>query len=108
VILGIPKKALIVVAVLVGIGWIYIQGSGRQESGATEGGGTPAACRMAVEADVLNVRGEPAADAPVVGKLRQDAEIDAEPVVQNGFRKIAEGKWAAGDFLEPVRGAVCG
>lgn len=104
-ILGIPKKTLLIVAVLVGIGWVYLQGAGPKTS---EGAETPAACRMTVNADVLNVRGGATTEADIVGKLKQEAETNAEPVVENGFRKLAENKWAAEEFLQPIDGARCG
>lgn len=63
---------------------------------------------MAVTADVLNVRAAPDVNAQIVGKFNHDAKTAAEPVVQNGFRKIAENKWAKTDYLQPVAGANCG
>ncbi|OZM75297.1 hypothetical protein CFN78_01935 [Amycolatopsis antarctica] len=103
--LGVPKKVLVVAAIVVAAGWMYLQG-GRQESGAAEGG-PPSACRMTVDADVLNVRSASNAGAEIVGKLKQDAETNAEPLVENGFRKLAENRWAAEEFLVPVAQARC-
>ena len=70
--------------------------------------GTPATCRVAVTADVLNVRAEPTPGAAVVGKFRQGAEADAEKVVQGGFRKLGEGRWVAAEFVTPLAGRECG
>jgi hypothetical protein len=67
----------------------------------------PAQCRVTVTADVLNVRAAPALDAPIVGKFRKDAETDADKVVENGFRKIANDKWASDEFLAPKAGHDC-
>ncbi|QWF79470.1 SH3 domain-containing protein [Amycolatopsis sp. CA-230715] len=101
-ILGIPKRMLIIGAVLIGIGLIYVVGQGKQfSSGASSG------CRVTVTADVLNVRGAPLATAELVGKYNQNAEIDAQPEVQNGFRKLADNKWASTQFLKPVDEAKC-
>jgi hypothetical protein len=106
VILGIPKRRLIIAAVLVGVGLIYVMGSNRLPAGAA--GGSPTGCKVAVTADVLNVRSAPAASAGIVGKYNRDAQIDAQPLVQGGFRRIADNKWAAAEFLKPLAGSNCG
>jgi hypothetical protein len=104
VILGIPKRAVIIAAVLAGIGLIYVMGADRRA--ASQSGTT--GCRVTVTADVLNVRAAPESNAPVVGKFNRDAETGAETQVQNGFRKLADNKWASSEFLKPVDGANCG
>ncbi|MDQ0377422.1 SH3 domain-containing protein [Amycolatopsis thermophila] len=103
--LGIPKRALIIVAILAGVGLIYVMGNDQQASGGSGGG--PGGCRVTVTADVLNVRAAPDAGAEIVGKFNQNAETDAQIEVQNGFRKIAENKWASAEYLKPVSGANC-
>ncbi|MEU6646250.1 SH3 domain-containing protein [Saccharomonospora sp. NPDC046836] len=105
-VLGIPKKTLIVVGVLAGVVVIYALGSDQSSSGA-EGAGT-AGCRVVVTADILNVRAEPRIGAEIVGKYQHNAESDASTVVQNGFRRLDENRWAAEEFLRPVDGANCG
>jgi hypothetical protein len=105
VILGIPKRMLIIVVVLVGIGIIYVTGADKRSAGASS---SPTGCKVAVVADVLNARSAPAAGAGIVGKYNKDAQIDAQPVVQDGFRKIADNKWAKTEFLTPVAGSKCG
>lgn len=104
--LGIPKRALIIVAVLAGIGLIYLMGTTRQASEGATGGGS-AGCRVTVTADVLNVRAAPDAGSEIVGKFNQNAETDAQIEVQNGFRKLADNKWAKTEFLQPVSGTNC-
>lgn len=105
--LGIPKRLLIIAAVLVGIGIIYVMGVDKRASeGATGGGST--GCEVTVTADVLNVRAAPDINAEIVGKFNQNAQTGAEPVVQDGFRKLAENKWAKTDFLQPVDATKCG
>lgn len=105
--LGIPKRLLIIAAVLVGIGIIYVMGLDKRASeGATGGGST--GCEVTVTADVLNVRAAPDINAEIVGKFNQNAQTGAEPVVQDGFRKLAENKWAKTDFLQPVDATKCG
>jgi hypothetical protein len=91
VILGIPKKKTsIIVAVLVGVLLIYVMGTDKRSAGAS--GGSPTGRKVAVTADVLNARSAPVATAGIVGKYNKDAQIDAQPVVQDGFRKIADNK----------------
>ncbi|PXY38183.1 hypothetical protein BA062_05605 [Prauserella flavalba] len=91
---------------LVGVVVIFALGSDQQSSGAE--GGSSSECRVTVTADILNVRAAPGLDAEIVGKYRQNAEADASTTVQNGFRQLAENRWAADEFLEPVDGADCG
>ncbi|CAM2856760.1 SH3 domain-containing protein [Saccharomonospora xinjiangensis] len=103
------KRGLIVVGVAFGLAVIYTTGSEQRRSDA-ENGGAPeqrAACTVVVTADVLNVRSGPGGDHDVVGKLRQDAEIDATTETRDGFRKIDDGEWASDDYLKPVDGADC-
>ena len=104
-ILGIPKRILLIIAVVGGVAVIYFLGAGNQ---ASEGADGPTGCKMSVTADVLNVRAEPADSAEIVGKYKQNAEADAHPVVQNGFRKLGDNRWAAAEFLTPLQGARCG
>ena len=104
-ILGIPKRMLIIVVVLVGIGIIYVTGADKRSAGASS---SPTGCKVTVVADVLNARSAPTADAGIVGKYNKDAQIDAQPVVQDGFRKIADNKWAKTEFLTPLAGSKCG
>lgn len=104
-ILGIQKKVLIIGAFVIAAGWMYLNGSASPFSEGAESG---SACQMTVHADVLNVRAAPDGGADVVEKFKQDAELGAMPVVQNGFRQLSEGRWASEEFLKPVGGAVCG
>jgi hypothetical protein len=43
----------------------------------------------------------------IVGKYLKDAQVDAMPVVQNGFRQLGPGKWASTQFLTPTSGSHC-
>jgi hypothetical protein len=105
VILGIPKRAVIIVAVLAGIGLIYVMGA--DQRAASGGDDSTAGCRVTVTADVLNVRAAPDPNAKVVDRYDRDAEIGAATEVQNGFRKLADDKWASTEFLKPVQGSHC-
>jgi hypothetical protein len=106
VVLGIPKRVLTVVVVLVVVGIIYVVGVSKSSSQGVTGGST--GCKVTVTADVLNVRSAPDPSAPIVGKFNHNAQTGAEPQVQNGFRKLADNKWAKTDFLQPVSGTNCG
>jgi hypothetical protein len=106
VILGIPKRMVMIVAALIGIGLIYVAGTDKQSAGATAG--SPTGCKVTVTADVLNARSAPNGTAGIVGKYNKDAQVDAQPVVQDGFRKLADNKWAKNEFLQPVAGSHCG
>lgn len=103
--LGIPKKIFIIAAAGIA-GFIFIMGLGKNVSEA--GSSSPSSgCKVTVTADVLNVRAQPAPGAQIVGKYQRNAETEAQLEVQNGFRKLAENKWAATEFLTPVNGAKC-
>ncbi|MEV4320568.1 SH3 domain-containing protein [Actinocrispum sp. NPDC049592] len=113
--LGLPKRTLIVIAVLVGVIVLYVLGSDKQKegAGAAQGGGAaPAAnasaCRMTVTADILKVRAAPDQKAAQVGSYKMNAEVDAEKLVQNGYRKLGEGKWVSNEFVKPLQGRDCG
>lgn len=105
-ILGIPKRLLIIVGVVAGVLIVYLSGADKRSSEGVESGA--GACRMTVTADVLNVRAGPSTTTEVVGKYLRDAETDALSEVRDGFRKLAENRWAAEEFLRPVDGANCG
>lgn len=103
----VPKRTLMIGAALVGVAVLYTSNMAPPGEGSTptSGEGT---CRMAVTADVLNVRAAPATTAEVVGKFRQGAETVADKVVQDGFRKLGPSRWAAAEFLTPIAGHDCG
>jgi hypothetical protein len=103
VILGIPKKTLIIIGAIAVVVFIFAV-SKKNEADAQ---GSATGCKVSVTADVLNARETAAGDGKVVGKYLRGAEFDAQPVVQNGFRKIADDKWVANSFVQPVAGAKC-
>ncbi|WP_007025046.1 SH3 domain-containing protein [Saccharomonospora iraqiensis] len=107
--LGIPKRVVIVAAVVLGLAIIYSAGSEQRESEADSGDGPDgaAACRVVVTADVLNVRKGPGTEHEVVDRLQADAEADATDEVRDGFRRITGERWAADEFLRPVEGTDC-
>ncbi|SFQ38992.1 hypothetical protein [Amycolatopsis rubida] len=98
-ILGLPKKTLIIIGVIAAVVVIYAFG----QKGQADAQGSPTGCKVSVTADVLNARETAAGN----GKYLRGAEFDAQPMVQNGFRKIADGKWVANSFVTPVSGAKC-
>ena len=101
-ILGMSKKTALVVGAIVAIIVIYALNTGKQASGASATG-----CKVTVTADVLNARESADGNAKVVGKYLRDAQFDALPGVQNGFRKVADAKWVAAEFTQPVAGSAC-
>lgn len=107
--LGIPKRSLMIAVALVGIALVNILGDGRQQGTEESGGETPASpgCQFTVTADVLNVRKAPSTDASIVRKVRQDVTVNAVPTVRNGFRKLADAGWVSEEFLAPIEEASC-
>lgn len=105
------KRTLVAVVLLAGVGLLYVQGSDqRREEGRD---GAPASsntsqCRIASTEDGVRVRSAPAIDpANIVDELAAGEEVDADKVVQNGFRKLAEGRWVSVDFAKPLEGRDC-
>ena len=105
------KRTLIALVLLAGVGLLYVQGSDqRREQG---GEGTPAssetsACRVASTEDGVRIRSAPAIDpANVVDELAAGEESDASTEVQNGFRKLSEGRWVSVDYVRPLDGTTC-
>ena len=102
-ILGIPKKMLMIIGAVAAVVIVIAL----SQKGQADAQGSPTGCKVSVTADVLNARATAAGNGKIVGKYVRGAEFDAQTVVQNGFRKVAEGKWVANDFVQPVSGAKC-
>jgi hypothetical protein len=96
------KKTLSIVGAIIAVIVIYALNTNKQASGASATG-----CEVTVTADVLNAREAADGNAKIVGKYLRDARFDAVPGVQNGFRKVADDKWVAAAFTEPVAGSTC-
>lgn len=103
---GLSKRAMTLIGGGATVLVLYVYGD-KQPQDAAAAVVDPAQCRVTVTADVLNVRAAPALDAPIVGKFLKDAETNADKVVENGFRKIANDKWASEEFLAPKDGYDC-
>lgn len=56
-------------------------------------------CQVEVNADTLNVRAGPAADAAVVDHLSRGEVVAAQPEVSNGYRKLKQDQWVATQFV---------
>lgn len=65
------------------------------------------ACTFTVNADTLNVRSGPEMSQPIIAKYKQGTEVHAQHDLQNGFRKLSEGRWAAEQYLAAVSGSTC-
>lgn len=103
-ILGMPARKVIVIGLLVVTSTLVIVDLNRTPSAATPR--ADGKCQFEVK-DELNVRSGPAADQSVAGKFQKGAKITGTPTVQNGFRQLADGKWASNEFLAPVQGSEC-
>lgn len=105
------KRTMVALAVAAGVWLIYVQGAEQRE--AEGGGAEPTSgttqCRVQATVDGLNVRSAPTTGQDnVVDQLAQGEESDADKVVENGFRKLGEGRWVSVDFLQTVDGRDCG
>lgn len=102
-ILGMSKKTALIVGAIIAIVVIYALNNGKQQAA----GASATGCKVTVTADVLNAREAADGNAKVVGKYLRDAQFDTLPGVQNGFRKVADAKWVAAEFTQPVAGSAC-
>jgi hypothetical protein len=107
-VLGLPKRTLVVGAVLAGVAVLYVMGKDKNSDPAAAPAASSAQCRVAVTADILNVRSTPDVNAKIVAKYQRNAEVDADKVVQNGYRKLAEGRWVFNEYVKPLQGRDCG
>jgi hypothetical protein len=107
------KRTLITVALVAGVLWLYAMGSEQRREDGKDGSDSDATagttqCRVEATVDGLNIRSAPAIDpANVVGKLSLGDQSDAEKVVQNGFRKLDEGRWVSLELVQTVEGRDC-
>jgi hypothetical protein len=102
------KRTAIAVALLAGVGILYVQGNEerRQEQGPASS--ETAVCRVESTADGVRVRSGPALDpANVVDELAAGEEADASMEVQNGFRKLSEGRWVSEQYIRALEGRTC-
>lgn len=105
------KRTLVALAVVGGVLVLYVLGEDqRREQGrdGSEPTSSTSQCRVASTVDGLNVRSAPAIDpANVVETLAKGEETDADKVVENGFRKLGEGRWVSVEFVQPLEGRDC-
>jgi hypothetical protein len=104
------KRTVIAAALLAGVGVLYVQGNDqRQQEGQQDPTSIKTAtCRVASTEDGVRIRSTPALDpANVVDELAKDEESDASTEIQNGFRKLSEGRWVSVNFTRPLDGSKC-
>jgi hypothetical protein len=105
------KRTLVTAALVVGVLWLYAMGSEKRDGQGGDDSDTStntAQCRVESTVDGLNIRSTPAlTPSNVVGELNQGDQVNAVKVVQNGFRKLAEGRWVSDEFAKPVDGSNC-
>jgi uncharacterized protein YgiM (DUF1202 family) len=82
--------------------------SGRAPEGGTSGGSSGGAqrCTVTVTADVLNVRAGPGTAHPAVDRLSRGDVVDAQRETSGGFRKLADTRWVADEFVRPSAGCT--
>ncbi len=105
------KRTLVAVALLAGVWLLYVQGSDQRREDGRDGSpasATTTECRVASTADGVRVRSAPAiADGNVVDELAAGEEVDAVKEIQNGFRKLSEGRWVSVEFVRVLEGRDC-
>ncbi|TDV41431.1 SH3 domain-containing protein [Actinophytocola oryzae] len=102
------KRTVVTVALLAGVGVLYVQGKDEQHQKQGPASVDTTICRVASTEDGVRVRSAPAIDpANIVDELAQGEEADASNVIQNGFRKLSEGHWVSVDYIRPLAGRKC-
>ncbi|OLF13576.1 SH3 domain-containing protein [Actinophytocola xanthii] len=106
------KRVLIALALGLFVWMLYVQGSEQRavQSNAEPASDTGSApCRVEATVADLNVRSAPAENpANVVDQLAEGEEVDATTVVQDGFRKLTDGRWVFAEYVRAVDGTDCG
>ncbi|HEX4226706.1 MAG TPA: SH3 domain-containing protein [Pseudonocardiaceae bacterium] len=104
------KRMLIVIGVLIVVVVVFIiQSKNNPNGSSSNSGGTSTSssgqCQMKVtNADVLNIRSSPDANASVVGKLQSGQVTSAQKTVQNGYRQLNTDQWVSAQFVTAVSG----
>ena len=106
------KRTFIALVLLAAVGLLYVQGADQRRDEGRDGGAPASSetseCRVAATADGVRVRSAPAIDPNnVVDELAAGEESDALGEVQNGFRKLEEGRWVSVDYLRALEGSTC-
>jgi len=65
-------------------------------------------CRLEVTDDQVNVRSGPSPESELLETLFRGDEVDGTRVVTDGFRELTDNRWAADQYLTPLRGTNCG
>jgi uncharacterized protein YgiM (DUF1202 family) len=106
-----PKRTLIIGGGLAAVLILYALGAKNQpkDNNSSQPTANASQCVVAVTADdTLNIRATPGRDGKIVGKLAKGKQVNADKVVQNGFRKLSDNQWVSVDFAKPVQGHDCG
>lgn len=69
--------------------------------------GSSADCRLTVATDELNVRSAPDAGSELLATLTRGDVVEGTRTVRDGFRELADDRWAADQFLTPLPGTNC-
>jgi uncharacterized protein YgiM (DUF1202 family) len=98
------RWALVAIAI-VALAFISGRGGAQLETNDPDGGERDTGrCTVTVAADVLNVRAGPGTQHATVDRLSRGTVVDAQQETSEGFRKLAEGRWVASEFVRPSSG----
>lgn len=105
-----PKRTLLIGGGLAAVLILYALGAKNQpKDNSSQPAANASQCVVTVVADdTLNIRSAPGRDGKIVGKLAKGKQVNADKVVQNGFRKLSDNQWVSVDFAKPVQGHDCG
>ena len=99
--------AILVVTTAVLAGLTMTQESIEANYGVASTADGSTGCQLRVSAAEVRVRSNPSTDADQIGVLSEGVVVDGTPAVQDGFRELESGGWAADQYLEPLPGTDC-
>ena len=97
---------IVVLAVFSDRGDAQSTGGSGPGNGSDDGSGDGNRCTVEVIADTLNVRAGPGTEHDTVDRLNRGDVVDAELETSGAFRKLADGRWVASEFVRTSVG--CG
>lgn len=100
------RPVLLVGAAAAGL-FVLSFGSGASDKPGEQPADGKPRCEFHVQADLLNVRSGPGTEHKVVARLRKDAVTGGQGETKDGFRKLADDRWVAAEFVKPDSRNTC-
>ncbi|MEJ8280319.1 hypothetical protein [Pseudonocardia spirodelae] len=104
---GLTRKSILKGWPLVGLIGVGLTVVALGYGGAT-GNIETTGCRVVVQGDQVTVRSAPSSSASPVATIPGGTEVEAETIVDSGWRRLAEGdRWVPVDSVAATSGSRC-